>query len=119
MNLDLLTQDQLKTYYTNRWCVEHGIKSRDILNHPQIDDAILLINIREEFWKFLNAQDRGIWAAYWKKVYHLQFPLNKKSLKKLEKISNNGIYWQSQAQLKIQTIKALRESKQNLKMTSS
>ena len=111
--LDITTplSSREKTHYTNMWCRSIGIKSRDILNHPRIDDAIILINIRNEFWYYLSASDRGIWAAYWKKVYHLQFGLNKKALTKITNIVNNGIYRQQQAQAKRQQIKAIRESK--------
>ena len=108
MNLDLLTTDQLKTYYTNRWCLEKGIKSRDILNHPRIDDAILLINIRDEFWEFFNAKNQGLWAAYWNKVYHLQYRLQPKHLKQLEKLVSIGISRQQELAQKRQQIKALR-----------
>jgi hypothetical protein len=108
MNLDLLTQDQLKTYYTNRWCIEKGIKSRDILNHPHIDDAILLINIRDEFWQFFNASNKGLWAALWNKVYHLQFRLHKTHFKKLEQLTNIGISRQQELEQKRQLIKANR-----------
>jgi hypothetical protein len=108
MNLDLLTTEQLKTYYTNRWCVEQGIKSRDLLNHPYIDDAILLINIRQEFWQLFNATNRGHWAALWSRVYHKQYPLNKKYLAQVEKLTNIGISRQQhEAQLR-QRIKAQR-----------
>ena len=100
-----------KTHYTNWWCRSIGIKSRDIDNHPRIDDAIILLNIRNEFWYYFSASDRGVWAAYWKKVYHLQFGLNKKALIKITNIVNNGIYRQQQAKQKRQIIKILRESK--------
>jgi hypothetical protein len=93
------------------WCCSIGIKSRDIDNHPRIDDAIILINIRNEFWSYLSASDRGVWAAYWKKVYHLQFGLNKKAITKITNIVNNGIHRQQVAEKQRQRIKAIRESK--------
>lgn len=100
-----------KTHYTNVWCRSIGIKSRDIDNHPRIDDAIILLNIRDEFWTYLSASDRGVWAAYWKKVYHLQFGLNAKAITKITNIVNNGIHRQQQAEQQRQQIKALRESR--------
>jgi hypothetical protein len=109
MNLNLLTSDQLKTYYTNRWCIEQGIKNRDILNHPKIDDAILLINIRNEYWTFFNASNKGLWAALWNKVYHLQFNLKPKHLKQLEQLVITATSRQQTLEKQRQLIKANRK----------
>lgn len=114
------------TQYTTLWCREHGIKPRDLgcgtsitengklrsyqNAHPAIDDVIILIKLREEFWTVWNASERAIWAAYWSSVYHHGFSFKKKALKKIETIANSGIYKQSQAQIKRQRIKELRES---------
>jgi hypothetical protein len=108
MNLNLLTTDQLKTYYTNVWCIEQGIKSRDITNHPRIDDAILLINIRNEYWTFFNASNKGLWAALWNKVYHLQFKLKPKHFTQLEQLIITASSRQLALEHKRQIIKANR-----------
>lgn len=113
-----------KIHYTNLWCKELGIKSKDLgcgftrtMNgkiitlpqHPAIDDVILLIKVRQEFWSFFNAHERGIWAGYWKTVYHLGFPLKAKATKKIETIVSSGIYKQQQRQVQADKIRQLRK----------
>ena len=115
---------QEKEHYTNLWCRELGIKSSDlgcgftktfngkVISKPQhsaIDDVILLLNVRMEFWQFLNKQEQGVWAGYWRIVYHMGFPLKSKALKKIETIVNSGIYKQQQQKLKVEKIKQLRK----------
>jgi len=128
MNVDLLTNQQVLSIYTNDWCKRLGIKSSDlgcgykmgqdgkiiqnITPHPAIDDVMILVKMRDEFWTYWNASERATWAAYWNTVYHHGHPLKKKALSKLETISNSGIYRQEQKTLKAQYIKQLRESKQ-------
>jgi hypothetical protein len=106
--LDLLTQDQLKTYYTNVWVRTKGLKIRDITNHPQIDDAILLIKIRDEYWSFFNSNNKGLWSALWNKVYHLQFNLKAKHLKQLEQLIITATSRQQTLEKQRQLIKANR-----------
>jgi hypothetical protein len=106
--LDLLTQDQLKTYYTNLWVRTKGLKIRDITNHPQIDDAILLVKIRDEYWSFFNSNNKGLWAALWNKVYHLQFNLKAKHLKQLEQLVITATSRQQTLEKQRQLIKASR-----------
>jgi len=108
MNLNLLTQSELKTYYTNVWVKTKGLKIRDITNHPQIDDAILLVTIRDEYWSFFNASNKGLWAALWNKVYHLQFKLKNKHLKQLEQLVITGTSRQQELNQTRQLIKANR-----------
>jgi hypothetical protein len=115
---------QEKEHYTNLWCRELGIKSSDlgcgftktfngkVISKPQhsaIDDVILLLNVRMEFWQFLNKQEQGVWAGYWRIVYHMGFPLKSKALKKIETIVNSGIYKQEQQRIKAQKITQLRK----------
>ena len=107
--LDLLTQDQLKTYYTNVWVRTKGLKIRDITNHPQIDDAILLVKIRDEYWSFFNSNNKGLWAALWNKVYHLQFNLKAKHLKQLEQLVITATSRQQTLEKQRQLIKANRK----------
>jgi hypothetical protein len=106
--LNLLTQSQLKTYYTNVWIKTKGLKIRDITNHPQIDDAILLVKIREEYWSFFNSSNKGLWAALWNRVYHLQFNLKSKQLKQLEQIVITATSRQQTLEKQRQLIKANR-----------
>lgn len=107
-NLDLLTQSELKTYYTNVWVKTKGLKIRDITNHPQIDDAILLVKIRDEYWSFFNANNKGLWAALWNRVYHHQFNLKAKHLKQLEQIIITATSRQQTLEKQRQLIKANR-----------
>jgi len=109
-NLNLLTQSELKTYYTNVWVKTKGLKIRDITSHPQIDDAILLVKIRDEYWSFFNANNKGLWAALWNKVYHLQFNLKAKHLKQLEQLVITATSRQLELEHKRQLIKAKRNN---------
>ena len=97
-----------KTHYTNLWCREQGIKSRDLTEHDQIDECILLINFRNEFWLDMNQQQRGYWAAYWNRTYHRQFSLKDKHFRQLEAIINSVLFQRQQQQKRRQTIQVLR-----------
>jgi hypothetical protein len=115
-----LSTSELK-HYTNLWCKELGIKSSDlgqvVFNdgkvkhksaHPQIEDVVLLANIRNEFWGQLNNQDRGVIAGLWGMVYTQRYPLKKKHLQKLENIIQAITKAQLKQQFKRNKIKALR-----------
>lgn len=99
-----------KTHYTNLWCCSIGIKSRDLTNHPQIDDVIILVKFHQECWFDMDQEQRGVWAAYWSWTYHKQFPLKAKHLKKLANIMASVIGRRTKAEKTRQHIKALRES---------
>ena len=101
---------QEKTHYTNWWCRTIGIKSRDLDNHPQIDDAIILVKFHQEAWQDMDSEQRGVWAAYWSWVYHNQYPLKAKHLNKLTNIMASVIGRRTKTQKTRQRIKALRES---------
>jgi len=101
-----------KAHYTNWWCKTIGIKSRDLDSHPQIDDVILLIRWHQECWMDSNKSQRGVWSGYWSVVYHHQFPLKAKALKKLEATTQEIITRQQARQLKQIKIRQLRESNQ-------
>lgn len=117
--LRIMTTQQLsnseKIHYTNLWCRQQGIKSRDIDNHPRIDDVIFLVNIRKTGWAFMDASDRGVWAAMWKSVYHLQFKLQAKHFSKLERIAHSIAYREKQLAIKQATIRALRSQAKTAK----
>jgi hypothetical protein len=91
MNLNLLTQSELKTYYTNVWCKEKGITAKDLGQHPQADDVVLLVKWREEMWIKLTKKEQGAWAAFWSWTYHNKYPLKRKHLIKLEKITLEAV----------------------------
>jgi hypothetical protein len=115
------------TRYTTQWCLKQGIKPADLgcgtritedgklvpyqNAHPAIDDVIILIKLREEFWTFWNHNEKCVWHGFWSSVYNLRFPFKKSALKKLELLANSGIYRQEQLKLKQQKIRQNRESK--------
>jgi hypothetical protein len=126
MNNKTLSKSQL-TQYTTLWCLEHGIKPRDLgcgtvitedgtarpyqNAHPAIDDVIILIKLKEEFWNVWDKSERGIWSGFWSSAYHHGFAFKAKALKKIETLANSGTYKQQQQKLKQQKIRQLRESK--------
>lgn len=125
-NKKLLTNAEVLTQYTTDWCRQYGIKPRDLgcgiviqadgtyktnLNpHPAINDVMILIKLREEFWTAWNHNEKCVWAAYWSHVYHKGFPFKKKALKKIELLANSGIFRQQQQIEKQKKIRQLRES---------
>jgi hypothetical protein len=108
----MLGQSQIK-HYTNLWCQSRGIQAEDLENHPQADDVVLLIKIREQFWNFLNKSEQGVWSAYWSSVYHKKFALKKNALTKLELITNSAIFKQQQQAKRQATIRAMRNRLQS------
>lgn len=105
-------------HYTNMWCRQKGIHARDLENHPQADDVVLLINFRSEFWDVMTAQEQGVWAAYWGWTYTKACSLKRKHLDKLQKIGNSVIFRKEKQAQRQATIKAMR-AKAQLKTTSS
>jgi hypothetical protein len=75
-----LEQEQLVGY----WVARHGLRARDLTRHPQIDDVILLIKIRDCQWQYFNKSEQALWGAIWNLTYHNQRPINKKNITKLE-----------------------------------
>ena len=97
----------------NYWCRTLGIHYCDLLQHPQIDDAILLIKFIGEYQKEFKAKQRVEVYIYWDWCYNKRRPLKAKHLKnilaignKLEHIRNIKAKAKSQAR---QQIKALRK----------
>ena len=115
------------TAYTTLWCLEQGIKPRDLgcgvlitedgkkkpyqNAHPAIDDVIILMKLRDEFWTYWNKSEQASWGAHWSSVYHKGHPFKAKALKNIERLANTGIFRQYQIEQQRQTIKELRESK--------
>jgi hypothetical protein len=75
-----LEQEQLVGY----WVAKHGLRARDLTRHPQIDDVILLIKIRDCQWQYFNKSEQALWGALWEFTFHKQRPINKKNIIKLE-----------------------------------
>ena len=102
-------KEQRQDWNIGRWLKTHGVTLADLDSHQQIDDVVLLINIRQEFWHAMNYSEQGVWAAYWDIVYKKSKPLHKKALKKFENI----IHKLNQRQLKINILRQIGSAKQN------
>jgi hypothetical protein len=114
------------TAYTTNWCLKQGIKPRDLgcgtlvtedgkikpyqNAHPAVDDVIILIRLRDEFWNNWNHNERCVWAAHWSSVYHKGHHFKAKALQNIERLANTGIHRQQQQRLQQQKIQQLRES---------
>ena len=96
------------THYTNLWCRSKGISAKDLENHPQADDLVLLINIREATWHMLNSQEQGVWAAYWGWVYTKGYSLKNKHINKLESVTYQALTRYNQIQQARKKIKVRR-----------
>ena len=55
---------------TSYWLKSKGLTLTDLTHHEQIDDVILLANIKDEFRNDFNLAQEGYWAALWSYVYH-------------------------------------------------
>lgn len=104
-----LIQEQLVGY----WAKTKGISRDDLLKHPCIDDVIMLVNFREEFWDlppFWKAPFNNIY----KSVYQGKIPLKAKQLKMLQRIAEGMIKWRKQRAIKQeQTRQLLKAFRQN------
>ncbi len=105
--MENLTKKELQ-HFTNMWCQTNGIKQRDLTNHPNIDDVILLVNFRNEFWSDLTKIEQATWSGFWSIIYHRQFSLKAKHLAKLESIAQSAIFTRQRHQQRQGKIKALR-----------
>jgi len=92
----------------DKWLRKRGITSCDLDNHPQIDDVITLLNIRESLWDRMNISEQATWGAYWNIVYNNKLPLNKKFWNKFEKITINIDQRQVRQQVQRQIIQRRR-----------
>lgn len=101
-------------HLTRYWCRTLGIHDKDLLTHPQINDLIILINFRNEFWKEMNKHQRKSWECCWQWAYKLKRSSRQKHLVKLEKIGceieNNRLYKKIVKQAQREKIKTLRAS---------
>jgi hypothetical protein len=104
-----------KTHYTNMWCRSIGIKSRDLDNHPTIDDAIFLIQFRQVNWQYMTKSEQAVWGSYWAWVYHKQINIKQAWLNKLAHITESVIIRQNKEFETRDKIKAMRQRKQNEK----
>lgn len=101
-----LTKQELQ-HYTNLWCRQKGIHSKDLEKHLQADDVVLLIKWREEMWDKLDKSEQGFFAALWSYAYTNKCSLKQKHLTKLEKITIQA----TNRHLKNMVIKAQQKQK--------
>jgi hypothetical protein len=95
----------------NFWCRTQGIRYCDLLQHPQIDDAIILIKFINEYQKEFKAKHRVQIYLYWDWCYKNRRPLQKKQLKDLLGIGERINYIRNLKQ------KKLNQSRQKIKAT--
>lgn len=103
-----IEQEQLIGY----WVRSRGLKHRDLTSHPQIDDCILLIRVRDTHWTQLDRSQQAFWAALWDWSYHKHKALKAKHLHKLEQVlteaTDRHARHQQQIDAQRQRIKARR-----------
>lgn len=99
-------QNNKQNWAIDAWLRGHGISASDLETHPRIQNVIALLNIRQSFWTLMNAQEQGVWAAYWSIVYHHKKPLKPKAWDKFVKIAKSIDHRQ-------QLIHQLRATRQN------
>jgi hypothetical protein len=97
-------QEQILGY----WIRRYGITKRDLDTHPQINDLMLLIKFRSEFWD-MNSQFKKKFERSWDWVYNHKMPLKKNHLNNLTRIGKAITKWRKNRQDKIEIIKAHRQ----------
>jgi hypothetical protein len=71
------------------WMAKHGVTASDFDEHPQIDDVIKMINIRDYLWHRMNKSEQASWGAYWNVVFYKKRRLNNKFWNKMDLIAQN------------------------------
>lgn len=100
-----LEQEQLIGYWVKRF----GISKKDLDNHPQIDDLMLLIKIRNEFYKDFKAKHKKFFDNTWNWVYNNKLPLKAKQIRTLGYYTEGTIRHRQNIQAGRNTIKKQRE----------
>ena len=90
---------------TSYWLKSKGLTLTDLTHHEQIDDVILLANIKDEFRNDFNLAQEGY-------VYHNKHSLKSKHLNKLNIILTE---LQSQRQAKLHRLAIQRDKISRLK----
>ena len=86
---NLSFDENRQNWRIDKWMLKHGVTAKDFEKHPQIEDVIKMIKIRDALWLDMNNSEQGIWAAYWNIVFHKKYPLRDKAWQKLEGIATN------------------------------
>jgi len=92
-------------FVTGAWVSKWGISNWDLTNHPQIDDVIILIKIRQTQWHKFDSAERGYWSYVWDWCYKKQFALKNKHLDKISNIIHNSEYRHNKVKAKLQASK--------------
>jgi hypothetical protein len=71
------------------WLLKKGLRVKDLDKHPQIDNLILLITIRDELWLSMTHREQCCWGKYWDLVYQYQYPLTNKFWNKFQRIAKD------------------------------
>ena len=103
-----LSQSELR-HYTNLWCREKGIHSYDLENHPQIDDIMLLLAIKDEFGTEFSKSEQAIWGQKWGWCYNRQLPLKNKYRLALETLCITVLERRKAKQKALDKIQKLRQ----------
>jgi hypothetical protein len=98
------------THYTNLWCRQRGIHSRDLETHPRVDDVVALLAWREEMWHKLNRSEQACWAGFWSSIYHKKNKISSKALKKLQTITTQAEHRHLKTIIQRAKIKATRQN---------
>jgi hypothetical protein len=69
------------------WLRKKGMTVKDLDSHPQVDDLIILINIRDQLWYAMTHREQCSWGKYWDLVYQYQYPLTQKFWNKFNTIA--------------------------------
>jgi hypothetical protein len=103
-----------------RWIKKKGISFEDLDRHPQIDDVILMLKVRE-LKDSMNSSEIARWGAIWNTVYYKKRALNSKNLTKIQNIvveaQQRHNYKQQQYQAQLNKIKEMRENQETHKVS--
>ena len=78
-----------QTWAIGPWLRKKGMKVADLDTHPQIDNLITLITIREQLWSAMTHREQCSWGKYWDLVYQYRYPLTNKFWNKFNTIAKN------------------------------
>ena len=101
-NLKDIEQQQFVGY----WLKSKGLSLKILEKHKQIDDVILLINIKGAYYKLYNNSENGYWAALWDRCFFKKKPLRQKDLDKLHTNTEQAYLRHLSKQAKIQALRA-------------
>lgn len=77
-----ITHNQLVGY----WAKTKGITSKDLEQHKQINDVVLLLQFKDHFRVHFTKSETASWGAIWGIVYHKKRSLKQKHLHTLANI---------------------------------